>query len=68
MAERILYGIGRIADWLGLTRRQAAYMIEQGRIPTFKMGAIVCATPTAIEARFAELHAEAGKPEGGDNE
>lgn len=65
MPERVLYGVGRIADWLGLTRRQASYMIEQGRLPTFRMGAIICATPAALEAHFAELHAKAatGEPE-----
>jgi hypothetical protein len=59
MPDRILYGVQRIADHLGLTRRQAAYQIEQGRLPTFKMGALVCATPEALAEHFAKLHAEA---------
>lgn len=58
---QILYGVKRIAAWLGsastapLTPRQVAYMIEQGRLPTFRMGAIICSTPAMLDEHFRRL-------------
>ena len=58
---QILYGVKRIAAWLGsastapLTPRQVAYMIEQGRLPTFRMGTIICSTPAMLDEHFRRL-------------
>lgn len=57
----VLYGCKRIAEYMSretsnpMTRRQAEYMIQQGRIPAFKMGRIICATTEAIDEHFANL-------------
>ena len=39
----LLYGVPAIAGFLGLRQRQARHQIEDGRIPVFRMGAIICA-------------------------
>jgi hypothetical protein len=51
----LLYGIKRIADHLGLTPRQVEHMIARCNLPTFKMGAIVCTTRSAIASHFEQL-------------
>ena len=50
-----LYGVQEIADYLGLAERQARHQIEKGRIPTFRMGAIICARPASIDAWLEKL-------------
>lgn len=52
---QILYGVKRIARHLQLTPRQVAYQIEQGRLPTFRMGAIICTTPAMLDEHFRAL-------------
>lgn len=52
---QILYGVKRIARHLQLTPRQVAYQIEQGRLPTFRMGAIICTTPAMLDEHFRRL-------------
>ena len=37
-----------------LTPRQVAYMIEQHRLPIFRMGAIICSTPEMLDDHFRE--------------
>ena len=40
----ILTGIQAIAKFLDVTDRQAKHWAYEGRVPTFKVGATVCAT------------------------
>ncbi len=44
----LLYGVAAIAAHLGLTDRQARHNIDKGRIPTFRMGAIICARKSTL--------------------
>ena len=44
----LLYGVPAIADYLGLTQHQARHNIDKGRIPTFRMGAIICARKSSL--------------------
>ena len=50
----LLWGLKEIARYLNKTPRQAQHMHEKKLIPTFKMGAVVCATKSALAERFAE--------------
>lgn len=57
----LIYGTKNIARYLSegsaqkLTPRQVNYMIEKGRLPTFKIGPIHCTTPDLIRAHFNRL-------------
>ena len=53
----LLFGIQAIASHLGIEYRQAAHIHEQGGIPTFKMGKIVCARRSTLAKHFAEQEA-----------
>ena len=47
----ILYGAKEIAEFLGGTaeRRRTIYnLVQQGRIPHFRLGAIICARKSAL--------------------
>jgi hypothetical protein len=61
MTGTILYGVKRIAEHLGsasrtpLSVRQVAYMIEQDRLPTFRMGAVICTTPELLAEHFSNI-------------
>lgn len=48
IANNLLRGGDAIADYLGLTRRQAYHAIAAGYIPTFRAGAIVCARKSTL--------------------
>ena len=52
---QILYGVKRIARHLQMTPRQVAYAVERGRLPIFRLGAIICTTPTLLEDHFRKL-------------
>ena len=51
----LLYGIKSIAQHLRLTPRQVGHLIENGSIPTFKLGFIVCATRSGLRSYFDGL-------------
>lgn len=59
----LLHGLPAIARHLGMKYRQAAYLHEQGELPTFKIGKIVCARRSTLAKHFAaqERAAQAGK-------
>ncbi len=44
----LLYGVPAISEYLGLTEHQARHNIDKGRIPTFRMGAIICARKSSL--------------------
>ena len=54
----LLYGVPRIAEYLGLTPAAVYHLAAQKRIPTFRMGKTVCARRSTLAARIAELEAE----------
>jgi hypothetical protein len=51
----LLYGMKRIARYLGLTNRQVEHMISKCEIPTFKLGVIVCTTRSGLDQHFERL-------------
>lgn len=44
----MLYGTKAIAEFLGVRPRQALYMMEQGRLPHFKIGRALCANRKTV--------------------
>ncbi len=52
LAADLLHGAAEIAAYLGLTERQAFHQIEQGNIPTRRMGRLIIASKTALRRRF----------------
>lgn len=57
----VLHGHEAIADFLGITVRQAKYWHEHGRIPTFKPpeSRTVCARRSTLNAWLSEQEAKA---------
>ena len=55
----LMIGAGAIATFLGMSRRQLYHAAEHGYLPTFKIGALVCARRTTL-VRWLEV-AEAGR-------
>lgn len=62
-ARDLLYGVTAIADHLGLTNRQVYHQREQGLLPTFKMGRVVCASKSYLAEHFRKLSEEAAHGE-----
>ena len=60
-AADLLYRVPAIARYLGVRERQARHSCEAGRIPTFRIGAIICARRSDIDTWIAGLAAEARK-------
>ena len=56
----MLYGVKSIADFLGIRPRQALHLVEQDRIPHYRIGRIVCANQNTIRQWLADQEA-AGK-------
>ncbi len=50
----LLYGVPAIADFLGLRVRQARHQCETGRVPTFKLGQIICGRRSTLWRWLAE--------------
>ncbi len=50
----LLYGVPAIAGYLGLTQHQARHNIDKGRIPTFRMGVIICARKSSLVSWFED--------------
>ena len=65
----LLYGAGAIENYLGIPRRKAFYLIEQGRIPAGRLGREHIASKSALHDHFANLTrggtADAGPAEPG---
>ena len=57
LADDILYGVEKIADFLGCSRRRVYYMIGRGQIPTFKFGNIHCARPSTLLRHIESMEA-----------
>jgi hypothetical protein len=59
----LLWGVKAIADYVGLTERQAGYQIEIGLIPVKKQGRLVVASKANLREHFANaIPTKQGKP------
>lgn len=58
ISNDVLRGGDAIADYLGLTRRQAYHAIAAGHIPTFRVGAIVCARKSTLLSWIAKQESD----------
>ncbi len=55
----ILYGAAAIGQHLGLKPRQIYSMADGGRLPVFRSGAVLCATPEVLDEWRTAREAEA---------
>lgn len=59
----LLYGVKAIAAFLGLTARQAQHRIDDGALPTFRLGGkqrgTICARRTTLRSHLAKLERKA---------
>lgn len=53
----LLNGVVAIATHLNMSQRQVYHLHETGNLPTFKLGARVCARRSELEAHFARASA-----------
>lgn len=60
LADDLLQGANSIAKFMGVTRRQAYHFVADGRIPTFRIGAIICARKSTILNWIAQQEAAQG--------
>jgi hypothetical protein len=44
----LLYGVRSIAQFLGIKPRQAMHLIEQDRLPHFRVGRVLCTTRATL--------------------
>jgi excisionase family DNA binding protein len=54
----LLYGANAIADFLGVKRSVVYHLIETRRLPSFKVGKVVCARRSTVTAAFERLEQE----------
>lgn len=59
----LLYGAGPIAAYLGMTEAQVYHLHANGTLPTFKIGARVCARRSDLNA-WLEAQAKGGQANG----
>jgi len=55
----LLYGARPIAEHLGITERQARYLIDQGTLPAWKEGKMICARRSSLNAWMDQREAAA---------
>ena len=60
LADDLLQGADSIAAFMGVTRRQAYHWAAEGRIPVFKLGALICARKSTILNWIAQQEAAQG--------
>ena len=62
-AADLLYGVKAIAGFLGLTERQAQHRIDDGEIPTFRLGGkkrgTICARRSSLRTWLDYLERQA---------
>jgi excisionase family DNA binding protein len=51
----LLYGANAIADFLGVRRSVVYHLIETKRLPSFKVGKVVCARRSTVTAAFERM-------------
>ena len=66
----LLYGVGSIAAFLGMPKRTCQHRIDQGQLPTFRLGGkkggTICARRTTLRDHLAKLE-RAARQEGNPN-
>lgn len=59
----LLYGVAAIASFLEMPRRTCQHRIDQGQLPTFRLGGkkggTICARRTTLRSHLAKLEREA---------
>ena len=59
----LLYGVAAIAAFLGMPRRTCQHRIDQGHLPTFRLGGkkggTICARRTTLRSHLATLERQA---------
>lgn len=59
----LLYGVKAIGAFLGLTERQAQHRIDDGDLPTFRLGGkargTICARRSSLRSHLANLERQA---------
>ena len=55
-----LYGAKSIAAHLGMTEKAVYHLIEEGRLPVFKIGRRVAARRSRLQQHFEKLEQQAG--------
>ena len=61
-AGDLLYGVSAIAKFLGVEVRQARHQCESGRLPTFKLGQIICGRRSTLWRWLAEQETDQSDP------
>jgi hypothetical protein len=59
----LLYGVAAIAAHLQLSRKQVYHLHDKGDLPTFKVGATVCALRSSLAKHFRAQEAAAARVE-----
>jgi excisionase family DNA binding protein len=54
----LLYGAAKIAEYLGVKRSVVYHLVETGKLPSFKVGAVVCARRSKLDAAIEQLENE----------
>lgn len=52
LADDLLHGIKEIAAYCGLTYRACQWHIERGRFPVVRIGKIICARKSDLDALY----------------
>lgn len=55
----LLYGSSAIAEYLGISERQARHRCETGDFPSFKMGDTVCARKSSLDEVIDQMEEQA---------
>ncbi len=59
----LLYGVYQIAKFLGIETRQARHQCEVKRLPSFKLGQLICSRRSTLWRWLDEQEAGASEPE-----
>jgi hypothetical protein len=59
LADDLLRGIARIAEFIGEPTRRGFYLAETGQIPAFKQGRLWMARKSRLRQHYEELEAAA---------
>ncbi len=57
--DAVIHGIPRIAEFIGATERRTQWLHESRKIPTFKLGKLVCLRVGRWREHVAKLEQEA---------
>jgi hypothetical protein len=53
LADDLLHGVKAIAQFLGVSQRQAQWQIDTGAIPVARMGRLIVGSKSVLRRRFA---------------